>query len=55
MLKKVLAGGALAVDRERFLRLLRLKLPPILLITVVREEVRDIPENGNRLLSPLVL
>ncbi len=42
----VAAGGALAVDRDEFSRLVTEKINSCELITVIREEVREIPE-GN--------
>ena len=43
---KVPAGGALAVDRELFSRFITEKIEAHPLITVVREEVTAIPEDG---------
>ncbi|MRR06508.1 MAG: methylenetetrahydrofolate--tRNA-(uracil(54)-C(5))-methyltransferase (FADH(2)-oxidizing) TrmFO [Deltaproteobacteria bacterium] len=43
---RVPAGGALAVDRELFSRFITEKIETHPLITVVREEVTEIPEKG---------
>lgn len=43
---KVPAGKALAVDRERFSSYITKKIAAHPLITIVREEVREIPEEG---------
>ncbi|MRR35135.1 methylenetetrahydrofolate--tRNA-(uracil(54)-C(5))-methyltransferase (FADH(2)-oxidizing) TrmFO, partial [bacterium] len=43
---RVPAGGALAVDRELFSRFITEKIEQHPLITVVREEVGEIPEDG---------
>ncbi|MGI6686626.1 MAG: methylenetetrahydrofolate--tRNA-(uracil(54)-C(5))-methyltransferase (FADH(2)-oxidizing) TrmFO [Bacillota bacterium] len=45
-LHRVPAGGALAVDREGFSRYISEKLKKHPLITVYREEIKDIPEEG---------
>ena len=46
----VAAGGALAVDRDEFSRLVTEKINSCELITVIREEVREIPE-GNVIIA----
>ncbi len=43
---RVPAGGALAVDRERFSEMVTAKIKAHPLITVVNEEVTDLPQNG---------
>jgi methylenetetrahydrofolate--tRNA-(uracil-5-)-methyltransferase len=53
---RVPAGGALAVDRERFAQTVTRALEQHPLVTVIREEVREIPEEGPVVLAvgPLV-
>ena len=48
--EKVPAGGALAVDRERFSAVVEAQITAHPLITVVREEVRDIPEEWQQVI-----
>tara|TARA_B100001057_G_scaffold20109_2_gene18608 strand:- start:475 stop:1818 length:1344 start_codon:yes stop_codon:yes gene_type:complete len=48
--EKVPAGGALAVDRERFSAAVETQITAHPLITVVREEVRDIPEDWQQVI-----
>ena len=48
--EKVPAGGALAVDRERFSAAVETRITAHPLITVVREEVRDIPEEWQQVI-----
>lgn len=43
---RVPAGGALAVDRELFSRFITGRIESLPLITVVREEITEIPEQG---------
>ena len=45
---RVPAGGALAVDRDRFAKAVTHRLEGDPRITIVREEVREIPPDGNR-------
>src|SRR5207253_9642313 len=45
---RVPAGAALAVDRERFSEIITTELSQHPLITIVREEVRVVPESGER-------
>ena len=48
--EKVPAGGALAVDRERFSAAVETRITAHPLITIVREEVRDIPEEWQQVI-----
>ena len=48
--EKVPAGGALAVDRERFSAAVETRITAHPLITVVREEVRDIPREWQQVI-----
>ena len=48
--EKVPAGGALAVDRERFSAVVEAQITAHPLITVVREEVRDIPDKWQQVI-----
>ena len=48
--EKVPAGGALAVDRERFSAAVETRITAHPLITLVREEVRDIPEEWQQVI-----
>ena len=48
--EKVPAGGALAVDRERFSAVVEAQITANPLITVVREEVRDIPDEWRQVI-----
>ncbi len=48
--EKVPAGGALAVDRERFSAAVETQITAHPFITVVREEVRDIPEDWQQVI-----
>ena len=48
--EKVPAGGALAVDRERFSAVVEAQITAHPLITVVREEVRDIPDEWRQVI-----
>ncbi len=48
--EKVPAGGALAVDRERFSATVEAQIVSHPLITVVREEVNDIPDNWQQVI-----
>ena len=48
--EKVPAGGALAVDRERFSAAVETQITAHPLITLVREEVRDIPEEWQQVI-----
>ena len=48
--EKVPAGGALAVDRERFSAVVEAQITAHPLITVVREEVRDIPDEWQQVI-----
>ena len=48
--EKVPAGGALAVDRERFSAAVETRITANPLITLVREEVRDIPEEWQQVI-----
>lgn len=50
---RVPAGAALAVDREAFSRMVQVKIEQHPLITVVREEVREIPSNTVIATGPL--
>ena len=56
--EKVPAGGALAVDRERFSAVVEAQITAHPMITVVREEVRDIPDEWQHVIvatGPLTL
>ncbi len=48
--EKVPAGGALAVDRERFSAVVEAQITAHPMITVVREEVRDIPDEWQQVI-----
>ena len=48
--EKVPAGGALAVDRERFSAAVETRITGHPLITLIREEVRDIPEKWQQVI-----
>ena len=48
--EKVPAGGALAVDRDRFSSAVETQITAHPLITVVREEVRDIPDEWQQVI-----
>ncbi len=48
--EKVPAGGALAVDRERFSAVVEAQITAHPLITVVREEVHDIPDEWQQVI-----
>ena len=48
--EKVPAGGALAVDRERFSAAVETRITAHPLITLVREEVREIPEEWQQVI-----
>ena len=48
--EKVPAGGALAVDRERFSAVVEAQITAHPLITVVREEVRNIPDEWQQVI-----
>ena len=48
--EKVPAGGALAVDRERFSAVVEAQITAHPLITVIREEVRDIPDEWQQVI-----
>ena len=48
--EKVPAGGALAVDRERFSAVVEAQITAHPLITVVREEVRKIPDEWQQVI-----
>jgi methylenetetrahydrofolate--tRNA-(uracil-5-)-methyltransferase len=50
---RVPAGAALAVDRQRFAEEVTRAIESQSLITVVREEVRQLPESGDR--APVVI
>src|SRR5438477_12158616 len=50
---RVPAGAALAVDRERFAEIVTAEIAAHPLVTVVREEIRAIPESGER--APVIL
>ena len=48
--EKVPAGGALAVDRDRFSAAVEAQITSHPLITIIREEVRDIPEEWQQVI-----
>ena len=48
---RVPAGGALAVDRDRFSQMVKEKIKSNPLIKVVSEEVTEIPKEGNNVIE----